>query len=177
VANALPAADTPPALLALDARVRWVGESEREVPLNGFFAGPRKTVLPRGNIVTALVIPPPPPGLRGAFIKFGRTQKDIAIVNVAVAVAAEDARCRHARIALDAVAPTPIRVPEAERLLEAQGFGEAVLDAVAALVSRAVRPISDHRASAEYRRRLSGSLVRRALVACLDGGQGGATHP
>ena len=168
VANALPAADTPPALLALDARVRWVGDAEREMPLEGFFTGPRKTVLRRGELLTELVIPPPSPGLRGAFIKFGRTNKDIAIVNVAVAVVVEGGRCRLARIALDAIAPTPIRVPEAERLLEARGLGDVVLDDVAAIVSRAVRPISDHRSSAEYRRRLSGILVRRALGACLD---------
>jgi carbon-monoxide dehydrogenase medium subunit len=177
VANALPAADTPPALLALDARVRWVGDVEREMPLDGFFTGPRQTVLQRGEILTALVLPPPPPGLRGAFIKFGRTNKDIAIVNVAVAVLPEAGRCRRARIALDAVAPTPIRVPEAEGLLEAHGFGETVLDEVAAVVSRSVRPISDHRASAGYRQRLSGILVRRALRACLDGGQAEAAHP
>ncbi len=177
VANALPAADTPPALLALDARVRWVGESEREMPLDGFFTGPRKTVLRRGEILTEVVIPPAPAGLRGAFIKFGRTNKDIAIVNVAVAVEAEGGGCRLARIALDAIAPTPMRVPEAERLLEARGFGEAALDEVSAIVSRAVRPISDHRSSADYRRRLSGILVRRALRSCLDGAAGGAHHP
>jgi carbon-monoxide dehydrogenase medium subunit len=172
VANALPAADTPPALLALDARVRWVGAGEREMPLESFFTGPRKTVLARGDLLTELVIPPAPQGLRGAFIKFGRTQKDIAIVNVAVAVLPEGGRCRMARIALDAVAPTPIRVPEAERLLETRGLGDAVLDEAAGIVSRAVRPISDHRAGAEYRRRLSGILVRRALVSCLDGARG-----
>lgn len=169
VANALPAADTPPALLALDARARWVGEAEREGPLDGFFLGPRKTVLRGGEVLTEMIIPPVPAGLRGAFIKFGRTQKDIAIVNVAVAVVAEGGRCRMARIALDAVAPTPIRVPEAERLLEARGLDDAALDAAAAIVSRAVRPISDHRAGADYRRRLSGVLVRRALVSCRDG--------
>ncbi len=140
--NASPAADMAPPLLCLDAVMKARGpQGERLIPLKDFFAGPGRTVLAPGEMLTEIRIPPAP--AKGCFIKFcTRRAMDLAFVSVACAAVGKDVR-----LALGAVAPTPIRVPP------------SVEEAV-----KRCAPIDDVRASAEYRREMVRVLVRRALA-------------
>ncbi len=182
VANAMPAADPPSALLALDAEVVLVaaGGAERVVPLDKFYAGPRKTVRKPTELIREIRIPRAMRAWRGRWLKVGRVFRDIALVNCGVSVrlgagarGGGDGRgaagagvgvVEDARIAFCAVAPTAIRVREAEEILRGATPTPALLADVVMAVQRGVRPISDHRASESYRRHVSGVLARRALA-------------
>src|SRR5579884_676840 len=163
VASALPSADTPPALLALNAQALLVGEQgERIVPLNQFFTGPAKSVRER-ELIRELRIPLNRQGMHGGFYKIGRTAEDISVVNAAATLTVQDGVIIAARLVLGAVAPTPLRIPTAEEALVGQPAVEETFQRMAAIVGEEVRPISDHRASADYRRRMSGIAAVRAL--------------
>jgi len=168
MANATPSADVAPALLVLDARVRISGPGGENVhPLEEFFVGPGKTVMRQGEILTELIIPPPPAGLRGEYIKFSpREMMDLASVGVAVSLALEgkEKRCRHVRIGLGAVSPTPMRARKAEALIETQILTEELAERAGQEASRESRPISDVRSSAEYRREMVRVNTKRALL-------------
>jgi carbon-monoxide dehydrogenase medium subunit len=94
---------------------------------------------------------------------------DIAIAGAALSVRREGDRVREARVALGAVAPTPLRVAEAEAVLVSHGLTDAAITRASELCMAAARPISDVRATAEYRREMVGTLVRRGLEALRDG--------
>ncbi len=163
VASALPSADTPPALLALDAQAVLVGtEGERIVPLNTFFVGPAKSVREH-ELICELRIPLIQDNIQGGFYKIGRTAEDISIVNAATTLTIQDGLIRIARLVLGAVAPIPLRTVRAEQALIGQQPTEETFQRVAEIVCEEVRPISDHRASADYRRRMSGVAAVRAL--------------
>ncbi len=163
VASALPSADTPPALLALDAQVVLVGElGERIVPLNNFFTGPARSVRER-ELIRELRIPLNTHDLHGGFYKIGRTAEDISMVNAVATLIVRDGIITSARLVLGAVAPTPLRISAAEDALLSQPPLEETFQQVAGIVREEVRPISDQRASADYRRRMSGIAAVRAL--------------
>lgn len=163
VASALPSADTPPALLALNAQVLLVGtRGERLVPLEQFFTGPAKSVRER-ELIQEIRIPLDDPAMQGGFYKIGRTAEDISIVNAAATLAISDGIIRSARLVLGAVAPTPLRAMRAEEALNGQPPTEETLQRAAQIAREEVRPISDQRASADYRRRMSGVAALRAL--------------
>jgi carbon-monoxide dehydrogenase medium subunit len=178
VANAMPAADPPSALLALDAEVVLVaaGAAERVVPLDRFYTGPRKTVRKPTELIREIRIPRAMRAWRGRWLKVGRVFRDIALVNCGVSVrlgggdrgaagsAGGGGVVEDARIAFCAVAPTAIRVREAEEILRGVKPTPALLADIVMAVQRGVRPISDHRASESYRRHVSGVLARRALA-------------
>jgi len=173
-ASALPSADTPPSLLALDAQVELAGPAGRRILLLAeFFTGPAQTVRQPGEIIIAFHLPGSAPGTRGGFYKIGRTAEDISMVNAAVTITIRAGAINHARIALGAVAPTPLRARAAEALLEGQPPTEDVLQQAAARAAEETRPISDQRASADYRRRMSAVATLRALRQAA----GLATHP
>lgn len=161
--SAGPFADTPPALLALDATaVVAEGDGEREIPLSEFFIDYRQTAIGQG-ILKEVRIPKPPSYGRGAFMRLARTQVDKALVNAAVVVHIVDGKCTHARIALGAMGRTCRRITEAEECLLHQPLNSENIDRAAALVAEIVEPVLDFRASADYRREMSMVLVRRAL--------------
>ena len=163
VASALPSADTPPALLALDAQVVLAGtQGERVVPLDKFFIGPARSIRER-ELIRELRIPLQSHEMSGGFYKIGRSAEDISMVNAATALAIHDGVITTARLVLGAVAPTPLRVATAEEALLGQPAVEETFQRIAAIVSEEVRPISDQRASAGYRRRMSGIAAVRAL--------------
>ncbi len=178
--NASPAADTAPALYCLDAVAEAYGPNgSRRIPIMQFFAGPGRTALQPGEFLTAIHLPPTPAGARGAFNKLGRTRLgDISTVSVAVWVdfALEEPKAirntqyaiRNVRIALGAVGPTPLRAPEAEAALAADATPAGVRRA-AELAAAAARPITDIRASADYRRAMVAVLTRRGIEAVLGG--------
>ena len=164
VASALPSADTPPALLALDAQVVLVGmQGERVVPLDGFFVGPARSIRER-ELIRELRIPlAGASGLHGGFYKIGRTAEDISMVNAVATLVIGEGVITAARLVLGAVAPVPLRAVRAEGALIGQPATEETFQRVAEMVRDEVRPISDQRASADYRRRMSGVAAVRAL--------------
>lgn len=168
IANASPAADAVPALLALDACLVLDGDESAAVPVESVLVGPHRTSL-GDRLITEIRIPEAAAARRGAFIKLARSKSDIAQVNVAVTFKPDLDGLRDVRIALGAVAPTAMRATGAEALLEGQAPSADLLTAVGRAVAEEVRPISDWRASEQYRRRMSAVLVRRALERMLDG--------
>lgn len=168
MANATPSADVAPGLLVLDARARIVGPGgERTIPLEEFFRGPGQTVLEPAEILAELILPPAPPGLSGEYIKFSpREMMDLAYVGVAVALVleGEERRCRHARIALGAVAPTPLRARRAEDLVLGQPITAELAERAGLEAGLESKPISDVRASAAYRREMVRAMTKRALL-------------
>ena len=165
VCRASPSADTLPPLVADRAVARLYGPGgERSVTLEEFFTGPGRTVLRADELLVELVIPPPAPRTGKVYIKHGRRKAmELATVGVAVAVTLDGERCRDASIVLGAVAPTPIRATSAEALLRgAKLDGQRIKEAARAARGEA-RPISNVRASAEYRAEMVEVLTRRAL--------------
>jgi carbon-monoxide dehydrogenase medium subunit len=164
--NGSPAADLPPVLLALDAEVGIAGaKGERRLPLAAFFRGPGETALAPGELLVWIEVPrrQPPRAVRYERLDVRRAM-DIAIAGAAVSVGRGEAR-----VGLCAVAPTPFRVAEAEAVLSEQGLTEAAIEQAAALAMAAAQPITDVRATAEYRRQMVGVLVRRGLEALRHG--------
>jgi carbon-monoxide dehydrogenase medium subunit len=172
ICNASPAADTVPPLLCLDAEVRLVGpDGERLVPLDRFFTGPGQTVRTTAEVLTEIRVPPVPPRTATSFFKVGRRKAmELSIVCVAARISlAEDGQtCANVRIALGAVAPTPIRARRAEAILHGEKLTPGAIREAAQMAITEARPIDDVRASAEYRRMLIGTLVERAIARCLD---------
>jgi carbon-monoxide dehydrogenase medium subunit len=167
--NAAPSADMAPPLLALDAQAVIAGpRGRRTVPIASFFEGVRRTVLGPDELLVELVLPPAAPRGGGTYVRHTpRRELDIAVVGVASQIALADGACTRARIALAAVAPTPLRATAAERTLEGQPLTPALIARAAELAVEAARPISDQRGSAEFRRHLVRVLTRRTLETAL----------
>jgi carbon-monoxide dehydrogenase medium subunit len=161
VCRASPSADTIPPLIADGASIRIRGaKGERELPLEDFFTGPGKTVLRPGDVVTEIIVPPPPPGTRKIYIKHGR-RKAMELATVGVAVTHVPGG--ETRIVLGAVAPTPIRARRAEEVLRGKALSAQLIAQAAEAAVAESHPISNVRASAEYRREMVGVLTHRAL--------------
>ena len=169
ICNAAPSADMIPPLLALDAVAVIAGpRGERRVPLRDFITGVRTTVLGPDELLVELVVPDPGPQSGGAYLRHTpRRELDIAVVGVGSQVTLAGAVCRKARIALAAVAPTPVHATAAERALEGQPLTAEKIEEAARLAVEAARPISDQRGSAEFRRHLVRVLTRRTLTTAL----------
>lgn len=166
--NASPSADTASALLALDAQVEIFGKAgTRVIDLHKFFLGPGATVLGDGELLTRLKIPLTHNRQGSVYYKLTtRKAMDLAFVGVAVLLElGRDDEISKTRIALGAVAPTPIRVPSAEKLLEGIRLSPGAARKSAELAARSCEPISDHRASAEYRREMVRELSQQGLLA------------
>ena len=168
--NASPAGDTLVPLLALGARVVLVSKpgeelQQRRVPLDRFFTGPGRTLRTPQELLAWVEVPLPPAGYRSEFLKFGtRPALDISTISLGVGAVIEAGRWRDVRIAIGAVAPTPIRARAAEAALEGQALGTAAIDAAVQSVAADIHPISDVRASEWYRRELVHNLLRRVLA-------------
>jgi carbon-monoxide dehydrogenase medium subunit len=175
--NASPAADTIPALIAHQAVAVIAGpQGRREVPVEDFCTGPGRTVLSRGELLVSLRLPPPPPRSAGRYLRFiPRNEMDIAVVGAGVTVTLDESRsrCTVARVALAAVAPTPLLVKEAGAALVDGPLSDALIDKAATVAQAAARPISDMRGDADYRRHLVGVLTRRALRGAIERAKGG----
>jgi carbon-monoxide dehydrogenase medium subunit len=161
VCRASPSADTIPPLIADGASIRIRGAvGERILPLEDFFLGPGKTVLKAGDVVTEIVVPPPAADTRKIYIKHGR-RKAMELATVGVAVTHVPGA--ETRTVLGAVAPTPIRARRAEDLLRGKALSAELIARAAEAAVAESHPISNVRASAEYRREMVGVLTRRAL--------------
>jgi CO/xanthine dehydrogenase FAD-binding subunit len=172
LANASPAADLVPCLLALDGMVRLVGPcGERELPVERFLLGPNRTARRPDELLTLVSLPALPAHSSSAFLKAGRRRAmEISVVCVAARLTldASGERCLEARIALGAVAPTTLRARAAERSVEGRSLGDAVMAHAGRVAAGECQPISDVRASARYRALLVASLVPRALARCRE---------
>ena len=172
ICTATPSADGTPALVALDATVRIASvRGERTVPLAEFFKGVRRTVLEPDELLVDLHIAAPAAHTSGCYVKLNtRPQMDLAIVGVAatVTLTPDGKTIKSAAICLGAVATTPIRIPEAEALLAGQPISEELLASAGAAAAKAARPISDVRASAEYRTEQCDLMTRRALRVAIE---------
>jgi CO/xanthine dehydrogenase FAD-binding subunit len=170
--NASPAADSIPALIVHSAICDIaLPQARRRVPVEEFCVAPGRTVLGCGELLASLHLPPPPPGFGAAYLRFTpRNEMDIAVVGVGASVQLDDTRHRivAARIALGAVAPTPLFVREAGEVLVGAEASDAALAHAAAIAQAAARPISDMRGAAEFRRHLVGILTRRALAKAVE---------
>jgi CO/xanthine dehydrogenase FAD-binding subunit len=170
--NASPAADTAPAALVLEANMIVQGRrGEYPIPVTRFFLGPGKTAIKPGEFLLRIEIPRLPKGAVGRYLKLGRNALgDLAIVGVAVlGYPDKKAKSGHRfRIALASVAPTPIRVPEAEAILAASPIAPDVIETAATVAMETVRPIDDVRSSAAYRKAMVKNLTRRAVQSVVD---------
>jgi carbon-monoxide dehydrogenase medium subunit len=177
--SAVPSADTAPPLIALGASVRLLGgKGERSLPLESFFKGPGESDLKSDEILLEVVVPNPPENSGGAYFKLmRRNAMDLALVGAAVFLRlnGDKSRCKEARIALGAVAPTPIRVPKAEQVLVGRAVNEETAKEAGNTARLEAKPISDIRASEAYRRDMVGVLTKRAIMAALDRTRG-ASH-
>lgn len=164
--RASPAADSAPVLLALDAKAQILTRvGRRVVPLSRFFLGPSKTILKQGELLLALTADLPRK-YGGSFAKYyPRSPHDIAIASVAAVVERDRLRTSisRANLALGAVAPTPMMATEAGKLLKGRRWTDDLVEQAAALAAEASKPITDVRASREYRLRIIKHLASVAL--------------
>lgn len=173
ICTASPAGDSLPALLAHDATVLLASaQGARKLPLSEFFVGPGKTVLRPDELLVQINLSAPKPGFGAAYLRFTpRNEMDIAVVGVGVSLVLEQGVITQARVALGAVAPTPILAPEAFEALVGRSPSPAVIADAAAAAQRAACPITDMRGTAEQRRHLVGVLTRRAIQRALERAQ------
>jgi carbon-monoxide dehydrogenase medium subunit len=167
--SAVPSADTAPPLIALGASVKLNGTNgERKVLVEDFFKGPGESVLRPDEILTQILIPNPLENSGGAYLKMmRRNAMDLALVGVAVQLRldADGTVCKKAKIALGAVAPTPIRARGAEKTLIDKVIDEDLAGEAGRIAAQEASPISDIRASREYRMEMVGVLTKRAVMA------------
>jgi len=176
MANASPAADMATPLLVLEAAAVVAGtRGRRRLPLGEYLADAAAGRFSK-SILVEILIPEPPAGKRcgWSFEKLGRTAVDISLVSVAAGIQLDrKGTVTRARVALGSVAPSPMRAETAEQLMTGRLADAALIAEAAAEIARAARPISDVRASAEYRREMSQVLGARALGECVRQAEGG----
>lgn len=165
--NASPAADTAPPLLVLGAEVELATSGgSRWVPLHDFFVHVCDTVCEPGDLITAVRWKVPEAGSVGGFKKLSlRKAMAISVVSAAAQVTLDDeGRCQDVRIALGAVAPTPVRAYEAEEMLRGERLEPELIEDVRHVACQAASCIDDVRSSAAYREQVASVLVRRLLT-------------
>lgn len=161
--------DPPAALVALDASVELTGpDGVRRLPLEEFLLGTYETALEPGELLTAIRVPPPPPGAVGRYLKFTMgSSEERPSAGIAVLAAVDAGSCRELRVVVGAVGPRPTRLHAAEERARGTSADERLVEEVSAGAVQAVEPIEDLHGSAAYKRRLVGVLTRRALQDCL----------
>jgi CO/xanthine dehydrogenase FAD-binding subunit len=168
--NGSPAADTTCALIVNRAECIIAGPGgERVVSVENFCIAPGRTVLQRGELLVALRVPRPAARTADAYLRLiPRSEMDIAVVGAGVSVTLDaNGVCTAARVAIGAVAPTALLVPDAAKALIGSTIDDAALKAAGEAASAAARPISDKRGTAAYRRTVAGVLTRRAAIQAL----------
>ncbi|MFC1979450.1 FAD binding domain-containing protein [Chloroflexota bacterium] len=158
-----PSQDTPPALLALDARLKLVGHGgERTVPIDEFFIAPFETILGQAEILTEIHIPSLPTASAGYYqwiTKMSSVDETLVGVAVVMTAGSVDGICKDIKIGLCSVAPTPIRARRAEELLRGNKIEDKLVEQVAQVAADETTP----RSRADYRRKMTGILVKRAI--------------
>jgi CO/xanthine dehydrogenase FAD-binding subunit len=172
--NSSPSADSVPLLIAYGATCRIAGPGgSRDCAVEDFCTAPGRNVLNPGELLVSLHLPPPGPNSGAQYLRFiPRNEMDIAVAGAGVEVTLEDGHFRSARIALAAVAPTPLYVRAAGEALAGKPVTAESIAIAAELARAAAVPITDMRGTAEYRRHLCGVLTRRALEAAIQKARG-----
>ena len=163
--NASPAADAVPALIAAGAKVNVVGpQRRRTVSIEKIITSPGKTSLSKGEIVESITLPKRAPRSGDAYLRFiPRSEMDIAVVGAGVNLVLDNnSVVKSARVALGAVAPTPLLVPAAAKAIIGTKLNKAALTKLADACSAACSPIDDKRGTVEFRTEVAGVLARRA---------------
>lgn len=170
ICNASPSADTASILLAMDAKIKvYNNEIERDVPIGDFFKGVKKTCLEKGDIVTEIFVPELKKGEGSAYFKHSvRKAMDLAIVGVAVWIKMDGDRVDDCRIAMGGVGTTPLRAYSAEKILKGSELTDDLLEKAAEAASEECSPISDVRASAEYRKDMIRVYTKRAVKKAVE---------
>ena len=176
--NAAPSAETAPALLVLEARLKIAGaDGERVVPIEDFFTGPGQTILCCHEILTEIQIPNPLPQSSSVYIASTlRRALDLANVGVAVVTTIDGETLKDVKIALGSVAPTPIRARGAEVTLRGKKLDAALLREASLAAVEEASPIDDIRSSAKYRRRMIRLLVEKAIIQSLQQTETASLH-
>ena len=178
VCNSSPAADTIPPLIVHYTTCLIAGPNgRREVPIEQFCTAPGRNVLARGEFLVSLRIPAPPKNFGAHYLRFiPRNEMDIAVVGVGSSVVLSQDRntITAARIALGAVAPTPLLVEAAAAALVGKPVSDTTIEAAAEAAQAAARPITDMRGTIEQRRHLAGVLTRRTLQGAIARARGEA---
>jgi CO/xanthine dehydrogenase FAD-binding subunit len=170
--NASPAADTIPALIVHSATCVIAGpQGRREVPAEQFCTAPGRTVLQNNEFLVSLRFPAPQANFGAAYLRFiPRNEMDIAVVGTgaSVVLSTDQTAFASARVALGAVAPTPLLVEAAGAALAGKPIADETIQQAAEAAQAAARPIDDMRGTAQYRRHLVGVLTRRALRGAIQ---------
>jgi CO/xanthine dehydrogenase FAD-binding subunit len=172
LADASPAADTAVPLLVLEGIVLTEGDGakRRQISVDQFFTGPNHTVLKKGEMIKEIFFPKPNLNAKMGYLKLGlRNAMAISVASIAVLMEMEKGKCKKARISLGAVAPTPIRVYRAEEMLVGKDVTKQSIEGCCDEIKKEIRPITDIRASAEYRKEMASVLLRRLLQQIADG--------
>ena len=171
--NASPAADAVCPLIVHSAVCRIHGpDGSRTVPVEQFCSAPGQTVLAKGEFLVSVALPPPKRNAAGRYLRFiPRNEMDIAVAGAAAYVELENGRIGSARVALAAVAPTPLYVAEIGEQLAGQEPTDAALREAGEIARAAARPINDMRGTAEHRKELCAVLTRRALKGAIERAQ------
>lgn len=172
LANAAPSAEMVPSLIAHKTQVKLIGsQGERILPLEEFFTGPGQTRMQQGEILVEVIVPEPREGLKMLYSRHAlRRSMDIPLVNAAVHVQLQGEVVIDVKIVLGAVAPTPIPSKKAEEILIGKKLDETLIANAAQAASLECRPITDVRATADYRRKMVQVLIKRALHSLFKGG-------
>lgn len=169
--NGSPAADSVPAMIAAGATCKIVGpDGEREAKVEDIVVGPGRTSLANNEFVVSFFLPQRPARSGDAYLRLiPRTEMDIAVVGAGVSLSLDaDGTCNAARVALGAVAPTPLLLEDAAAAIVGTKLDDAALDKLAALASAACNPIDDKRGTIAYRTKVAGVLARRAAVIAAE---------
>ncbi len=170
ICNAAPSADSAPPLMVMNAEVSLASvRGERRLPLSDFFRGPGLTLMQAGEIMTSIHLPAPQVGRGASYMRISaRCGVDIAAVGVGVEVRVQSGVFSEARIVLGAVAPVPLRASGSEASLIGKPLNDETLELVSDMAAHESRPISDVRASADYRKRMVAVLTRRAITQAYE---------
>jgi len=177
IGRASPAADSVPALIVLNAVVTVQGaQVKKEIKIEDFFLGPGKTILSTGEIITAVRLPEQPSRSGAVYLKLGRRAgAECALVGVAalIELSGRDNELKSARIALSAVSPAPLRAKKVEEILLSGPLTEVRAKEAARVALEVSCPLTDMRASGNYRREMSEVLAFRAIRSAYQIAKGG----
>ncbi len=173
--NAVPSADSIPALIALGATANIEGpDGSRQVAVEDFCTGPSKNVLKTGELLVSLSIPAPAANSGARYLRFiPRNEMDIAVAGVGVSVELDNGNFKSARLALAAVGPTPLFVKAVGTALAGKPANDETIAAAGQIAKDAATPITDMRGTVEYRKHLCDVLTRRALSTAINRAKGG----
>ncbi|MBW1658869.1 MAG: xanthine dehydrogenase family protein subunit M [Deltaproteobacteria bacterium] len=174
IVNASPAADTIPALVILDAQLILTGpKGDRTLPITDFFEGPYETVIEADELLTGVIVPLPPPSGRAIFLKLAR-RKALAIARMNLACMLYYNRQKEVfewvRLCVGSSTPRPVRMTEAEKILEGQPFTDVVLQKAGQAAAEQMVALSGLRSSTAYKKPVVGDLVIRAVKLAVEKG-------